>query len=73
MELENIPHADFSKLQLLSQEYFEKCEKVKADMKQNVNHIQPYSPYGQGNYGLKKAVELAEAQKALALSEEETS
>jgi hypothetical protein len=70
VELENIPHADFPKLQQLSQQYFEKCEQVKADMKQNVHHIQPYSPYGQGNYGLRKAVELAEAQKALSLSED---
>jgi hypothetical protein len=38
-------------------------------MKANMKHMKPYSPYGQGNYALKKTVELAEAQKALAVSE----
>lgn len=64
-ELENLPHVNFSKLQQLSQAYFDTCDKVKADMKHNVQHIQPYTPSGLGNYGLKKTVELAEAKKCL--------
>lgn len=65
IELENVPDADFSKLQHLSKQYFETCEKVKSEMKQSANYIQPYSPYGHGNYGLRKSVELIEARESL--------
>mmetsp|Transcript_18054 Transcript_18054/g.33891 ORF Transcript_18054/g.33891 Transcript_18054/m.33891 type:complete len:122 (-) Transcript_18054:153-518(-) len=73
VEMENIPHADFSKLQELSEDYFQTCDKVKAKMKGCVEHIHPYSPSGQGTYALRKKLELAEAQAHITSNSDESS
>jgi hypothetical protein len=66
-ELENIPNIDLEKLTELSNEYLSLVTSVKSSLLEKSRFIRPYHPYGQGNYALKREVEISEA--ALRISE----
>jgi hypothetical protein len=65
-ELETIPRLDLEKINELSSEYLSLVASVKSSLQEKSRFIRPYHPYGQGNYALRREVEISEA--ALRLS-----
>jgi hypothetical protein len=71
-ELEKIPQVDFEKLGELSNDYLRLVAQVKSNLQESgTRFIRPYHPYGQGNYSLKREVEISEA--ALRISQQSLS
>ena len=64
-ELHNAPECDYAKLDTLSKKYLEKVSQVNVALGENVSLIQPYRPYGQNNYALRRNVEVTEALNRL--------
>ena len=65
-ELGNLPSCDLNKLNELSNRYLTLVTEIKSNLQKNSAFIRPYHPYSQGNYDLKREVEVAEAAKRLA-------
>mmetsp|Transcript_8698 Transcript_8698/g.12982 ORF Transcript_8698/g.12982 Transcript_8698/m.12982 type:complete len:115 (-) Transcript_8698:282-626(-) len=64
-ELDNLPHCDVKKLENLSEKYLSLIADVKRNALEGSKYLKPYRPYGQGNYALRRQVEVAHASSVL--------
>lgn len=60
-ELGSMPRCDVGKLERLADEYLNSVGRVKKGMNEQKDSLKLYKPYGEGNYALKRSVQIAEA------------
>ena len=73
LELANVPQCQEEVLIHLSATYHDLIFKIKEDLKSNSSILRPYFPYNQGNYLLKKELQLAQISNALEEMEQNVS